>query len=170
MFPNKFYSNNNKSVFLITGILLTIIVILFIFALINNTEENGIVTEGEGLLSDGVVDVNNADMFQVNIIEEGQGYKSKIGDIIVVHYTGKLKDGTVFDSSVTRGEPFSFEVGAGVVILGWDIGLLDISEGSRLIITIPPDLAYGSVERPGIPANSVLIFEVEVLGIEKASQ
>ncbi len=92
---------------------------------------------------------------------------AKPGDLVWVHYTGKLQDGTVFDSSLKRGpdQPFMFPLGAGRVIKGWDEGIVGMRAGEKRQLIIPPDLAYGPTARPGIPANSTLIFDVELIGV-----
>jgi len=85
----------------------------------------------------------------------------------VVHYTGKLMNGTVFDSSVTRGEPFSFRLGARQVILGWDKGVATMQVGEKCVLRCHPDVAYGSAGAGGvIPPNATLLFEVELLAVE----
>ncbi|KNC53759.1 Fk506-binding protein [Thecamonas trahens ATCC 50062] len=103
----------------------------------------------------------------VEHVPEDCGRKSANGDSLSMHYTGKLEDGTVFDSSVTRGTPFEFRLGAGMVIQGWDQGLLDMCVGERRVLTIPPHLGYGDRGAGGvIPGGATLIFEVELMGIK----
>lgn len=96
--------------------------------------------------------------------------KSKRGDSLSMHYVGTLEDGKEFDSSYSRNAPFSFTLGAGQVIKGWDQGLLNMCEGEKRKLVIPPELGYG--ERgapPSIPGGATLIFEVELLKIEPKS-
>jgi FKBP-type peptidyl-prolyl cis-trans isomerase 2 len=85
---------------------------------------------------------------------------------VSVHYTGWLTDGTQFDSSVDRGTPFTFTLGAGDVIRGWDIGVNGMQVGEKRRLIIPPGLAYGPQGRPSIPGGATLIFDVELLSIE----
>ncbi|KAJ6649747.1 Peptidyl-prolyl cis-trans isomerase Fkbp12 [Pseudolycoriella hygida] len=86
---------------------------------------------------------------------------------VVVHYTGTLQDGSVFDSSRTRGKPFKFSIGKGEVIRGWDEGVAQMSVGQRAKLVCSPDYAYGSRGHPGvIPPNAVLTFDVELLKLE----
>jgi len=95
--------------------------------------------------------------------------KSKSGDILSMHYTGTLLDGTKFDSSVDRGNPFQFQVGAGQVIKGWDQGLLDMCIGEKRKLTIPSSLAYGDKGAGNvIPPGATLVFDVELMGINEA--
>jgi peptidylprolyl isomerase len=99
------------------------------------------------------------------ILTEGTGPAPQKGQNVTVHYTGWLTSGKLFDSSVERGVPFNFVLGAGRVIKGWDEGVAMMKEGEKRLLIIPPELAYGSRERPGIPANSTLIFEVELIDV-----
>lgn len=103
---------------------------------------------------------------QYIVIEEGTGDKPEKGDTVKVHYTGKLEDGTVFDSSVKRGVPIEFQLGVGRVIKGWDEGIADMKEGGKRQLIIPPDLGYGvNGYPPVIPPNSTLIFDVELVEV-----
>jgi FKBP-type peptidyl-prolyl cis-trans isomerase FkpA len=103
---------------------------------------------------------------KIEKITSGNGASPKRGDTITVHYTGWLTDGSKFDSSVDRDEPFSFILGAGQVISGWDQGVATMRVGDKTRFTIPPHLAYGEQGYPGaIPPNATLIFEVELLSI-----
>ena len=105
---------------------------------------------------------------QYEVIEWGTGELASPGDTAVVHYTGWLVDGTKFDSSVDRGQPFEFGVGAGGVIQGWDEAVALMKVGDKWKLTIPPELAYGERSIGGglIPPNSTLVFEVELLDLK----
>lgn len=92
--------------------------------------------------------------------------KAKRTDVLTLHYKGQLKSGEVFDSSYERSEPFSFQLGIGQVIRGWDQGLLDICAGEKRQLVIPPHLAYGDQAHDKIPAKSTLIFDIECLKVE----
>lgn len=100
------------------------------------------------------------------IITEGTGEEAKAGDTVEVHYTGTLLDGSRFDSSLDRGQPFSFPLGAGMVIKGWDQGVAGMKVGEKVKLTIPAELGYGEHGYPPvIPANATLVFEIELLSI-----
>ena len=103
------------------------------------------------------------------IIEDlsvGEGAEAVAGKHVTVHYTGWLTDGTKFDSSLDRNDPFDFPLGRGHVIRGWDEGVAGMKVGGRRKLTIPPEMGYGARGAGGvIPPNATLVFEVELLGV-----
>ncbi len=103
------------------------------------------------------------------IIEElsvGEGAEAVVGKKVSVHYTGWLTDGTKFDSSLDRNDPFDFALGRGQVIRGWDEGVVGMKVGGKRKLTIPPEMGYGARGAGGvIPPNATLVFEVELLGV-----
>jgi peptidylprolyl isomerase/FKBP-type peptidyl-prolyl cis-trans isomerase FkpA len=104
---------------------------------------------------------------KIEDITVGTGDEAVAGKKVTVHYTGTLTDGTKFDSSKDRDVPFSFNLGAGEVIKGWDQGVEGMKIGGVRMLTIPPELGYGAAGAGGvIPPNAVLVFEVELLGVE----
>ncbi len=108
-----------------------------------------------------------SERLQKQILVQGTGEQVPVGSTAVVHYIGRFLDGQVFDSSVSRGQPFSFVVGAGQVIKGWDACLRSMVVGEKCLLKCPPEYAYGQYGAPPtIPGNSTLIFEIEVLGIQ----
>jgi peptidylprolyl isomerase len=112
-------------------------------------------------------DANSTDSGLYYIIEEeGTGDAPQTGDLVQVHYTGTLADGTKFDSSLDRGEPFQFPLGMQRVIPGWDEGIALLNVGGKATLIIPPELAYGQQGAGGvIPPNATLVFDVELVGI-----
>ena len=102
---------------------------------------------------------------QIEMLTEGTGKKPSATDVVVVHYEGRLLDGTVFDSSIARGEPAEFALNQ--VIPGWTEGLQLIKAGGKARLTIPSELAYGPGGVRSIPPNSVLVFEVELIEVKK---
>ena len=113
------------------------------------------------------IKTNNIQNMKTEILKEGEGESAKNGDKVSVHYAGKFESGEKFDSSLDRGEPFSFVLGAGQVIKGWDLGVLGMKVGEKRKLTIPYNLAYGEQGYGPIPPKATLIFEVELLGINQ---
>ncbi len=103
---------------------------------------------------------------QYSIITEGEGEKADSGNVVTVHYSGFLADGTKFDSSVERDDPFSFLLGMGQVIPGWEEGLKLMKKDGKARLVIPPELGYGGLSVGAIPANSTLIFDVELVDVQ----
>jgi len=126
-------------------------------------------SDGEGASAiSSIQDLTNSQNVTELVINDlvvGTGRTAREGDTLLVHYAGILTDGTQFDSSVARGEPFQFMLGRGEVISGWDQGLVGMREGGRRILVIPPSLAYGAGGTGTIPGDAVLIFEVVLLGV-----
>ncbi len=117
-------------------------------------------------------EIKTVDGLKIVVLKEGNGEEALSGKMVSVHYTGKFEDGKVFDSSVSRGEPFEFALGAGQVIRGWDLGVAGMKIGEKRELTISSDLAYGDrgIVAPNgvvvIPEKATLIFEVELLGVK----
>lgn len=105
---------------------------------------------------------------EIEVTSQGSGErKTKNGDRLAVNYTGRLADGTKFDSSLDRGVPFEFQIGEGKVITGWEKGLLDMKVGEKRILTVPAEMGYGTRGAGGIiPPNASLIFDVELVEIK----
>lgn len=108
----------------------------------------------------------NVTELKIEELKEGSGKQAVAGKSVKVHYTGWLTDGTKFDSSVDRGQPFDFELGAGRVIQGWDKGVAGMKVGGKRKLTIPSEMGYGARGAGGvIPPNATLVFEVELLDV-----
>jgi len=150
--------------------ILIIFLALILFAVIINWSKNNKTNKD----MDPILDNNDEQVseiegneLKVEILNEGQGKAAENGDNVSVHYIGTLEDGTKFDSSIERGIPFDFDLGAGQVIKGWDLGVLGMKIGEKRKLIIPSQLAYGENGIPGaIPPNATLIFEVEILEIK----
>ena len=132
-------------------------------ALTRVTENNNLIASNT-MSDDNVVTTESG--LKYKEIQEGTGATPQKGQTVVVHYTGTLEDGTKFDSSRDRKQPFSFKLGAGQVIKGWDEGLSTMKVGGRRQLIIPPELGYGARGAGGvIPPNATLNFDVELLRI-----
>ncbi len=144
------------------------LVILVLYLIINQSPKEN--EQPEVVAKDDKQEMDNTQQVTELKIEDtqvGTGTEVKSGDTVVMHYTGTLLDGTKFDSSVDRGEPFTTQIGVGQVIQGWDQGVPGMKVGGKRKLTIPANLAYG--ERGAgalIPPNSALIFEVELLEVK----
>ncbi|BAY60281.1 FKBP-type peptidylprolyl isomerase [Calothrix brevissima NIES-22] len=172
-----------KAILLSVGLMLVCVVVL-VLAQIGSKQDSAIaanltdtapapttITENNNLIASNTMSEANTvttdSGLQYVELEEGTGETPKTGQTVIVHYTGTLTNGKKFDSSVDRGQPFSFQLGLGRVIKGWDEGLSTMKVGGRRKLIIPPDLGYGARGAGGvIPPNATLVFEVELLGIQ----
>ena len=143
------------------------------FLLFYNKNEKPQTADIGAMKQDAAIDLklNNQKMnkqgVEIEILKDGTGAIAKKGDTVSVHYVGVLENGTKFDSSVDRGTPFEFSLGAGRVIPGWDIGVEGMKVGEVRKLTVPSELAYGAGGAGNaIPPNATLIFEVQLLGIK----
>lgn len=151
---------NSKVIF--TFIIVIIVIVLVVYAMSHKKTD----TELQGDIS------TNTEQNTINNNEKTQSMDkvAKKGDVLSMNYTGRLTDGTVFDSNVdpkfNHVEPFEFTLGAGQVIAGWDEGLVGMKVGEKKTLTISPEKGYGARAVGPIPANSTLIFEVELVAIK----
>ena len=152
-----------KKVFSLIGVILITLMISGCVKGANNEGANIDAPSEENVEEQVVVEPETT--LQVEIIQEGTGDRQvEQNDVISVHYVGTLTDGSKFDSSIDRGEPFTFTVGIGQVIKGWDQGTQGMKVGEKRKLTIPANLAYGEQGSGAvIPPNSTLIFEVELV-------
>ncbi|MBE7412440.1 MAG: FKBP-type peptidyl-prolyl cis-trans isomerase [Leptospiraceae bacterium] len=117
------------------------------------------------LISVGTMNIEASDLV-IKDVKKGTGKEALKGNVVLVHYSGYLVNGTKFDSSVDRGKPFSFVLGTGEVIKGWDKGVAGMREGGKRKLTIPPEMGYGQRGAPPvIPPNATLVFDVELIKV-----
>jgi FKBP-type peptidyl-prolyl cis-trans isomerase len=145
--------------------------ILALFALVlsacGGSDGNAGAAAGGDFKVDSAALTKTASGLQYQDVTVGGGGEARDGQVAVVHYTGWLTDGTKFDSSRDRGEPFSFPIGAGQVIPGWDEGVAGMKVGGRRKLVIPANLGYGDMGAPPvIPPGATLVFDVELLDLK----
>ncbi|MCX6751375.1 MAG: FKBP-type peptidyl-prolyl cis-trans isomerase [Candidatus Nomurabacteria bacterium] len=151
-------------------LIVLVVVVVLVFITINKKEEPA--TPVVGTEQQNMPNTQQIEGVKITILKEGTGDVAKSGDTVAMNYTGKLADGTVFDSNVDpkfgHVQPFIFTLGAGQVIKGWDVGVAGMKVGEKRILEINPNYAYGATGAGGvIPPNATLSFEVELLGIKK---
>lgn len=151
------------------------IVVVATFLIVRNPLQSKLAFNNDNNnLSAGVANNDNTNMesqlpgdIQIVDVTVGEGAEVVQGKEVSVHYTGTFTDGKKFDSSLDRGQPFVFTVGAGQVIKGWDLGLVGMKVGGKRQLVIPPALAYGEAGAGGvIPPNTTLVFEIELLEVK----
>ena len=142
-------------------VIIILVVVIFGFFLFSQSSKKNKTKE--------VMKLSDNQDFKMEVLKEGAGEGAKKGDKVTVHYVGTLEDGTKFDSSLDRGQPFVFTLGIGQVIEGWDLGVLGMKKGEKRKLVIPSELGYGDIGTPGgpIPPKATLIFEIELLGINE---
>ena len=148
--------------FIVPVFVICIVLILVLFSKKSQTPIQKPEEDIFGSESDEDIDFEE---FKIETIEEGDGKEAESGDEVSVHYTGTLRDGTKFDSSYDRGEPFTFVLGIGEVIQGWDQGIIGMKVGEKRLLEIPSGLGYGEGGSGIIPPNAGLIFETELISI-----
>lgn len=152
-------AQNRKTLLALAGVLVLVMIVVMYFVFFK-PKENQVSTNNAGVTT-------TASGLQYEDLVTGTGAEAKAGNTVSVHYTGWLTDGTKFDSSVDRNQPFEFQIGAGRVIKGWDEGVAGMKIGGKRKLTIPAELGYGTRGAGGvIPPNATLIFEVELLAIK----
>jgi peptidylprolyl isomerase len=139
----------------------------FIFNIDSSMETNKNVDNSKTVVNDKAQNVNNVSQLQIIDVKVGDGVEAKVGAHVTVDYVGTLLDGRKFDSSLDRGEPFTFTLGIGQVIKGWDLGVVGMKVGGERRLIIPASLAYGNQAIGDIiPAGSALIFEVKLIDVK----
>ncbi|HEY7543521.1 MAG TPA: FKBP-type peptidyl-prolyl cis-trans isomerase [Blastocatellia bacterium] len=134
------------------------------YALTRGTGSNQTVAE-QPVIDDTSAITTPSGLKYIDLVE-GTGPSPQPGQRVTVHYTGTLTNGTKFDSSVDKGQPYEFKIGTGVVIKGWDEGIMSMKVGGKRKLIVPPELGYGGRRNGRIPPNSTLLFDVELLDIK----
>ncbi|MBK5215748.1 MAG: FKBP-type peptidyl-prolyl cis-trans isomerase [Candidatus Pacebacteria bacterium] len=162
----------NKGV-IISIFIIVLVVVVFVYIIMNTKKVDENLPEDNTSMGQVTVNVTDA-----TTLTEGELLPStnqmeqisKNGDVLVMNYTGRFVDGKAFDSNIDPAfghvQPFEFTLGAGMVIKGWDEGLVGMKVGEKRTLTVPPEKAYGPNDYAGIPGNSTLVFEVELTGIK----
>lgn len=146
---------NQRIALISIGVFLFVLIAFLVYRSISQTDQP---TQPAAQIESGLIIEN---------LTEGNGAAANVGDVVIVHYVGRLTDGTKFDSSYDSNQPFTFTLGASEVIKGWDEGVAGMKVGGKRKLTIPPDLAYGAQGSGSvIPPNATLVFEVELLEIK----
>ncbi len=147
--------NSSKKI-LIAVVLIFVLIFVFFFVAQNQNQKE---TEEASSF------IEKIEGLDIVVVEEGEGASVKTGDSIDIHYVGKLEDGKIFDSSRERKKPYNFTIGEGEVIKGWEKGVIGMKVGEIRVLTISPELGFGSRSQGPIPPNSTLIYEIELMSI-----
>ncbi len=148
----------SKKIILILTIVVALIIVVFIVST-NRTKSSDMSKQTD-------TQPTPASQLKIEDIIIGTGNEVASGSSVIIHYKGTLSDGSTFDSSYERGEPFETKIGVGQVIQGWDEGVIGMKAGGKRKLTIPPEMGYGDQAVGPIPANSTLIFEVELIEVK----
>lgn len=166
----------NKMSMIVSAIIVVAVIAVLVFITIDSINKKIEPTTGNEVgkieQKDMETQTQGEEGIKITILKEGTGAVAKSGDMVAMNYTGKLADGTVFDSNVdpkfSHVEPFIFTIDGGEVIKGWDVGVAGMKEGERRMLELAPEYAYGATGAGGvIPPNATLVFEVELLQIKK---
>lgn len=153
----------NRNEMIAVTVAVVVVIIILLIGILNTLSNNAAPKKGV-TVETNMEQVHGSGLITKDVVI-GEGEEAVAGLVVTTHYTGTLDDGTVFDSSVTRGAPFSFTLGVGQVIKGWDLGITGMKVGGKRELIIPANLAYGDQAIGAIPAGSTLHFEVELLGV-----